>query len=237
VTNGDSGSVSVIDTASNTVVATIGVRSFPLGVAITPDGSRAYVVNRGSNNASVIDTATNTVVGTVAVGSRPFGVAITPDGSRAYVANRFSNNVSVIATATNTVVATVAVGSDPMGLAITPLASVVVEIDIKPGSFPNSINLGARGTLPVAILSSETFDATTVDPMTVKLAGAPVKLKPNGRPMASVEHVDADGRLDLVVHVEIVALQLTSADTQAVLEGKTFGGTAIRGTDSVRVVP
>lgn len=115
--------------------------------------------------------------------------------------------------------------------------AITVQIDIKPGSFPNSINLRAGGTLPVAILSSETFDATTVDPITVKLAGAPVKLKPNGRPMASVEHVNADGRLDLVVHVEIVALQLTSADTQAVLEGKTFGGTAIRGTDSVRVLP
>ena len=40
-----------------------------------------------------------------------------------------------------------------------------VTIDIKPGSDPNSINLGSAGVIPVAILSSEAFDATTVDPL------------------------------------------------------------------------
>jgi YVTN family beta-propeller protein len=78
VTNLNSNSVSVIDTASNTVVATVGVGSVPYWVAITPDGTRAYVTNFGSNFVSVIDTASNTVVATVGVGSEPFGVAITP---------------------------------------------------------------------------------------------------------------------------------------------------------------
>jgi YVTN family beta-propeller protein len=44
VTNA-SGTVSVIDTATNSVVATILVGIFPSGVAITPDGTRAYVTN------------------------------------------------------------------------------------------------------------------------------------------------------------------------------------------------
>ena len=53
VTN-DSGSnsVSVIDTATNTVVATIAVGQFPFGVAITPDGTRAYVTNTLDNKSS-----------------------------------------------------------------------------------------------------------------------------------------------------------------------------------------
>jgi DNA-binding beta-propeller fold protein YncE len=51
----------VIDTATNTVVATVPVGNSPIGVAITRDGTRAYVVNDLSNTASVIDTATNTV--------------------------------------------------------------------------------------------------------------------------------------------------------------------------------
>ena len=76
VTNFDT--VSVIDTATNTVVATIPVGVFPDGVAITPDGTRAYVVTEGPNAVSVIDTATNTVVATIPVGLAPFGVAITP---------------------------------------------------------------------------------------------------------------------------------------------------------------
>ena len=43
VTNGVSNNVSVIDTSTNTVLTSIPVGSYPLGVAITPDGTRAYV--------------------------------------------------------------------------------------------------------------------------------------------------------------------------------------------------
>src|SRR5258708_29027162 len=60
VANVMSNSVSVIDVATNTLVATVGVGASPSGVAITPDGSRAYVTNGGSDSASVIDVATNT---------------------------------------------------------------------------------------------------------------------------------------------------------------------------------
>jgi YVTN family beta-propeller protein len=120
VNNGDN-TVSVIDTATNTVVGTpIPVGGLPNGVAITPDGTHAYVANAGGNTVSVIATATNTVVATVTVGNSPSGVAVTPDGTHAYVANDSSGTVSVIATATNTVGATVLVGNTPAGIAITP---------------------------------------------------------------------------------------------------------------------
>ncbi len=49
-----------------------------MGVAITPDGTHAYVTNQDATTVSVIATATNTVVATVSVGSGPVGVAITP---------------------------------------------------------------------------------------------------------------------------------------------------------------
>ncbi|MDQ6701885.1 MAG: hypothetical protein M3Z96_01655 [Pseudomonadota bacterium] len=119
VTNSASGSVSVIDTATNTVVATVPVGIGPQEVVVTPDGKHAYVANTNagspSGTVSVIDTATNTVVATVPVGNDSSGVAITPDGKHAYVTNAASGNVSVIDTASNTVVATVAVGTNPLG--------------------------------------------------------------------------------------------------------------------------
>ncbi|WP_407695990.1 YncE family protein, partial [Sphaerimonospora thailandensis] len=90
----------------------------PTGVAITPDGNRAYVTNFFTGNVSVINTATNTVTTTVPVGAGPAGVAITPGGNRAYVTNFGSNNVSVINTATNTVTTTVPVGNRPLGVAV-----------------------------------------------------------------------------------------------------------------------
>lgn len=122
VTNSSSGDVSVIDTATSTVVGTVPVGAGPRGVAVTPNGAFAYVANFGSGGVSVIDTATKTVVATVPmpVGSLPWGVAITPNGAFAYVTNFGSNSVSVIDTASNTVVTTVRVGGDPGGVAITP---------------------------------------------------------------------------------------------------------------------
>src|ERR1700736_5986235 len=79
--------VSVINTATNTVMATVTlpVGSLPSEVAVAPDGKHAYVPNNGSNTVSVIDTATNAVVAAVPVGRSPYGVAVTPDGTHAYV--------------------------------------------------------------------------------------------------------------------------------------------------------
>ena len=88
VTNsGGSNTVSVINTATNTVVATIPVGSVPQLLAVSPDGTRVYVPNQGSNTVSVINTATNTVVATIPVGSQPVGAGVSPDGARVYVTN------------------------------------------------------------------------------------------------------------------------------------------------------
>jgi YVTN family beta-propeller protein len=110
--------ISVIDTSTNTVVATPTVGTSPFGVAITPNGAFAYVANFASDDVSVLATASNTVVNTVPVGSNPKGVAVTPDGTFVYVANSSINTVSVISTATNTVTATISVGASPAFIAI-----------------------------------------------------------------------------------------------------------------------
>src|ERR1700724_3567583 len=79
VANEFSSTVSVIDTATNSVVATIPAVNSPQGVAVTPDGTHVYVTNFNSNNVSVIATATNTVVGTpIPVGRNPGAVGIVP---------------------------------------------------------------------------------------------------------------------------------------------------------------
>jgi YVTN family beta-propeller protein len=63
-----SNTVSIIDTATNTVVATISVGANPFGVSFSPDGTRAYATNQTSNDVAIIDTANNTVISTVSVG-------------------------------------------------------------------------------------------------------------------------------------------------------------------------
>ena len=106
VTNLVSGTVSVIDTSTQTVVSTINIGSYPEGVAVTPDGRHAYVGNVGFEDmpsmVSVIDTATHTVVKAINTGPS-FGVAVAPDSLTAYVTN-YPNTVLVIDTAAQAVV-------------------------------------------------------------------------------------------------------------------------------------
>jgi hypothetical protein len=108
--------------------------------------------------------------------------------------------------------------------------SRVVGIDIKPGSYPNSINLGSQGVVPVAVLTSTVFDALTVDPVTVLFAGA--------SPLRWVgEDVDFDGDVDLLLHFRTQELQLDENSVKAPLTGSTLGGQTIEGIDTVTIVP
>jgi YVTN family beta-propeller protein len=98
VTNSDSGTVSVIDTATKKVVGRkVHVGNLPIAIAISPDGRRAYVANLLDNSISVIDTATKRLLGRpLRVGTLPTAIAIAPDGRRAYVTNAYDNTVSVL---------------------------------------------------------------------------------------------------------------------------------------------
>jgi YVTN family beta-propeller protein len=60
------------------VVKTVPVGITPLGVAVTPDGTKVYVANEGDNTVSVIARPGNTVVANIPVGTAPVGVAIGP---------------------------------------------------------------------------------------------------------------------------------------------------------------
>lgn len=123
---------------------------------------------------------------------------------------------------------------------LDPMGVQVVQVDIKPGTSNNSINLGSNGVVPVAILSSATFDARRVDPTTVTLAGAEVKIKGKGTLMTSIQDVNGDGFVDLVVHINTETLQVSDSDTLAVLRGNLkaqYGSSAIIGFDTVRIVP
>jgi YVTN family beta-propeller protein len=117
VANSGSDSVSVIDSASSTVTATIPVGIGPRAVVVTPDSTRVYVANGVSRTLSVIDTATNTVVDSVPAGRDPRDLAITPNGERLYVSNGSSDAVAVIDVATSTfLVEAIAVGASRAGL-------------------------------------------------------------------------------------------------------------------------
>jgi YVTN family beta-propeller protein len=119
IANYGDNTVSVINTMTNLVNATIPVGNTPIGVSVNPDGSRVYVANNGDTTVSVINTAIDRVIATVTVGRNPWGIAVTPDGSMVYVANDSSNTVSVIDASNYSVPVTIPVGNLPIGLAIS----------------------------------------------------------------------------------------------------------------------
>jgi uncharacterized protein (TIGR03437 family) len=163
VANFGSDNVSVIDTSSNTVIATIMVGTQPQGIAITPDGAFAYVANCGGD-VFVIDTSTNKVATKFPAGACPTGVAITPDGTRAYVTLDNANAVAVIDTSSNTVMTKIPVGAAPGGIAITPdgtrvyvinvgmaAGSSVSVIDTSSNTVVATVAMGLVGSVAVAI--------------------------------------------------------------------------------------
>jgi YVTN family beta-propeller protein len=117
---GAPGSVSVIDTATQQVIATIPVGTAPLGIAVTPNGQEVYVTNQHDGTVSVINTSTLTVIATIPTGRLCQRVVITRDGTKVFVQNGFSDTVSAIDTATHTVIATIPVGHRPWTPAISP---------------------------------------------------------------------------------------------------------------------
>ena len=119
---------------------------------------------------------------------------------------------------------------------------LLVEVDIKPDSDPNSINSKSKGKIPVAILSSNIFDAPaevdrssltfgrTGDEDSLHLRGR------NGVPNCGVEDVNNDGLADLVCHFETQETDFEIGDSEGVLKGQTTGSTDFEARDSVRIV-
>jgi hypothetical protein len=91
--------------------------------------------------------------------------------------------------------------------------------------------------IPVAILTTDTFDAATVDPFSVSLDGMGARVKGKSGNAGSLEDVDGNGDLDLVVRIEDIDGVYSEGTTSATLTGVTFDGVHIQGTDSICIVP
>jgi hypothetical protein len=107
---------------------------------------------------------------------------------------------------------------------------VEVAIDIKPGSSRNTVNPNANGVIRVAILTTASFDAGSVDPQTVRFGRTGVEAAPL---RFARSDVDSDQDTDLVLTFRILDTGIQCGDTSARLTGSTLDGLAIQGSDSV----
>jgi YVTN family beta-propeller protein len=174
VTNYNSGTVSVINGVTETVVATVTLVAGVNGIAVDQLTNKIYVVNQVHDTVSVIDGATDTVIATDATGTTPVGIAIDPGTNKIYIANTGSTFITVIDGATETA-SSISLGTDvgAAGVAVDTSSHTVyvgasTNIDesavdeISGGVETASVLLGFVGLVNVAV-DSATHIAYTAD--------------------------------------------------------------------------
>ena len=86
----------------------------------------------------------------------------------------------------------------------------------------------------MAVLSSDSLDATTIDPATVRFG---VTVTEAAVAHHAIEDVNQDGRPDLIVHFATQSTGIVPGTDQVTLTGLTTTGRAITGMAAIRTVP
>ncbi len=167
ISNGLDDSMSVIDTATGNVTATISSGLYsPDGVAVNPNGKNVYITSSGYNEFYVLNTTTYSIsrfsngYPSDEVQEGNHGVAASPDGTKVYIVDSRTQSVHVIDTATNNIISNVTVGSNPRGVVVNPkgtkvyvtnlISNTVSVIDTATNKVTATVNVG-QGPYGVAV--------------------------------------------------------------------------------------
>jgi YVTN family beta-propeller protein len=174
VTNGGSGTVTVLDVVNVRLDRELLIGQNPVAVAASPTRNEVYVVNSGATGGqgsiSVINAENNSVVATIPLHRQPVAIDLDPDGKLAYVANSGSNSVSVVDLKSRHEVAQIGAGEEPVALELSPDGKTLAVANrkgnslslIDPGTLQvRSVFAGCPGAADIAILpdSSKAFVA------------------------------------------------------------------------------
>lgn len=113
-----------------------------------------------------------------------------------------------------------------------PATLMIVDVDVKPGSEINRINVRSVGVIPVAVLTDPDFSADRIDLSTVTFGRAGTEAIPV---QSALDDVDLDGDMDMVMTFRTQDTGLQAGDNLARLVGVTLEGRPFEGSDSVIV--
>lgn len=229
------GAIVAISLASGVASAPISVGVAPQAIAITPDGTKAYVTNSGDNTVSVISVALHRVVATIPVGNQPLRVAVRPDGAKVYVTNYADETVSVISTATDRVLTTVQLKGNPIGVAFSPDGQKAYVAD----SAYNAATAFHNGEISVLTTAPDELSSVIAVPTTFFSGSIPKELavSPDGS-AAYVSNVfgGAVSVVDLTHEVAASSIQIDPEEAAVTItpDGKTVyvvGGDVVYAID------
>jgi YVTN family beta-propeller protein len=147
VTNGDSGTVSVLDVVNVRLDREIAVGQNPVAVAASSTRNEAYVVNQGAadgnGSLSVIDTGNNSVAATIGLHHKPVSIDLDPGGDLAYVANSGSNTISIVDLKARREVTIIGAGEEPVEARVSPDGRTLV-VPNRTGNSVTVLDAAAR---------------------------------------------------------------------------------------------
>jgi len=173
VTNEVSGDMSIIDSGTYQVLATVPLGKRPRGIHASPDGKTIYVALSGSpiagpdvdestlpppdksaDGIGVFDVKQNKIVRIIRAGSDPENFDVSPDGTKLFVSNEDDAAVSIVDLASGTVAKTLKMGEQPEGVKVTPdgkyawvtseEAGTISVVDPEAGKLVKTIKVGHR---------------------------------------------------------------------------------------------
>ena len=203
VADGADAALAVVDLRTGAVIASVptGATGAPINVAVSPDGSRAYVLNHttADSTVSVFDTSTNTLAAVIPAGSEASKFALNPAGTLIYVV-ALQGDISVIDATTETLTGTIPIGESSGGVAFgadgavayagiayqggNPDASLAV-IDTATSAVTATISLGGNQAIAsIAVMPTAVPTATslTLSPSGTAIQGGTVTLSATEAP-------------------------------------------------------
>ena len=232
VTNAAGGSVTVIDTAANQILATIAGGVAPDGVAVDRIRGRLYVSDRSLGSVTIVDSASRVVVSSVAVGTSPAAPVVDERSGHVFVNNIADATVSTIDGNTGSVVATLPCGQGAMAGAFSPAYrkyyvtnatdATMTVIDVDALRVEATVSLGAAPRAPLVDATGAVVFVPTGDTDAVTVLAAS-----DGRTVGSIRTAFAPTRIatDAAEHLLVVDDALSGAT--AVKRTNLAPGTAI----------